>query len=179
MNSDSPSDNLWTDAELEATVGAYLEMLQLELQGTPYSKAGFRKGLLDGPLARRTEASVEYRMRNISAVRDEIGLEWIRGYRPALNVGTATKRRLAAAMGQLVPDGESGPSGISYGGVYRRPDEEVTTSPREPFDGRSLTLLSKLLSVSKDRVPLGALIAWFQNRIRWWALSDSNRGPTD
>ncbi len=135
MNRDVPSDDSWTDAELDATVRAYLQMLQLELQGESYSKADYRRELLIDPLARRTAGSIEYRMQNISALRDEMGLEWIRGYKPARNVGTEIKRRLAAAMReQVAPDELRGYEAISFGAEYRKPDEDVATSQREPFD---------------------------------------------
>lgn len=82
-------DDKWNDAELEAAVRGYAEMLSAEKSGRPYNKAEMNKQLRDGPLATRSKGSVEYRMQNISAVLDELGLPWIQGYKPAKNVGSA------------------------------------------------------------------------------------------
>ena len=77
----------WTDQELRATVAAYLEMLNHQDRGEPYSKAQFRRMLVRGALNARSEASIEYRMRNISAVLDQHGRLILNGYIPAANVG--------------------------------------------------------------------------------------------
>ena len=84
----------WSDDELQAAVAAYLEMLRLERQQTPYSKADFRRQLRSGSLSNRTEGSVEYRMQNISAVMESLGHPRIAGYKPAANVGQANEARL-------------------------------------------------------------------------------------
>lgn len=92
----------WSLAELEASVEAYVEMLDHEQKGEPYSKAEYRNRLLGGVLANRTEGSFEYRMQNISAVLFDLGLKFVKGYKPAKNVGTevfSTLRRLV--QGQL------------------------------------------------------------------------------
>ncbi|GBD47035.1 HNH endonuclease [Methylopila sp. Yamaguchi] len=84
----------WTDAELDAAVKAYSEMVLLELAGTPYSKSEHRRRLLAGPLAGRSSGSVEYRMQNISYVMDLLGRPRISGYKPAGDVGPANEARL-------------------------------------------------------------------------------------
>jgi 5-methylcytosine-specific restriction protein A len=81
----------WTEGELRASVGAYLEMLSLEQAGTSFSKAEYRRALRAGPLASRIEPSIEYRMRNVSAALEELCLPWIVGYRPAKTVGNKVK----------------------------------------------------------------------------------------
>lgn len=63
----------WSDKELRSTVRAYLRMLDAQERDLPYSKAETRRRLLKGPLKGRTEASIEYRMRNIAAVLEEHG----------------------------------------------------------------------------------------------------------
>ncbi len=65
----------WTDAELAASVAAYIEMLEHERAGEEYNKAEFNRSLREGILKNRTKASVELRMQNISAVLDELGLD--------------------------------------------------------------------------------------------------------
>jgi hypothetical protein len=84
----------WTEDELRATVSAYLGMLELEQKGTPFSKAGVRRALRKGALKARSEPSIEYRMRNISAVLADHGRPIIKGYLPAANVGDANRQAL-------------------------------------------------------------------------------------
>lgn len=77
----------WSTSELRATVDAYLQMLVAQERQHPYSKSEVRRALISGPLKGRSEASIEYRMRNISAVLDQHGRSTLRGYIPAANVG--------------------------------------------------------------------------------------------
>ncbi len=96
------SKSRWSDAEFEAAVQAYFEMLNLQETGQAYSKSAVNQRLRDGPLVGRTKASVEYRMQNISAVLDLLGRPWLRGYTPAKNVGsgaTAIIERLIVLHG--------------------------------------------------------------------------------
>jgi hypothetical protein len=73
----------WQPAELDEIVADYFAMLTAELSGTPYSKSAHSKALM----ARigRTHRSVEFKHQNLSAVLDELGLPWIRGYIPKRN----------------------------------------------------------------------------------------------
>jgi hypothetical protein len=86
-------DAEWTDEELEATVLVYRDMQQLERSRTPYRKSQFYAELAGRPLARSVSA-YEFRLRNISAVLDKEGQEWIPGLAPAANVGSDTGGRL-------------------------------------------------------------------------------------
>lgn len=83
----------WSVEEVEATVASYFEMLRLELAGLPYNKSDFNarlRRLLDD----RTQAAVEYKFQNISAVLVNHGQVYIRGYLPAQNY----QRALEAAV---------------------------------------------------------------------------------
>jgi hypothetical protein len=73
----------WQVAELDEIVADYFAMLTAELSGQAYSKSAHSKALM----ARigRTHRSVEFKHQNISAVLDELGLPWIRGYIPKRN----------------------------------------------------------------------------------------------
>ncbi len=88
----------WSEGELRATVRAYLAMLDAERAGQPYSKAKARQELRQGALKGRSEPSIEYRMRNISAVLASHDQSTIKGYIPAANVGSAK----AALLWQLI-----------------------------------------------------------------------------
>lgn len=86
--------NDWNEAELEASVDAYLKMLKWEAEGAKYVKSAINAELRDGPLNARTKGSVEFRMQNISAVMQELGISWIKGYKPAANVGEQVKANI-------------------------------------------------------------------------------------
>jgi 5-methylcytosine-specific restriction protein A len=106
MASEQPNDiatdalesNDWSDAELSAAVDAYLTMLRKELNGTPYVKSQINEELRQGPLAKRTKSSVEFRMQNISATFYDLRLPRITGYRPAKNVGSSVKERIRSVL---------------------------------------------------------------------------------
>lgn len=89
----------WTDAEVGAIVADYFEMLASEFAGRPYSKTEHRRRLV-GQLRGRTEASIEFKHRNISAVLRDLHWLWIPGYKPASNyqerLSSAVERRVSA-----------------------------------------------------------------------------------
>ena len=97
----STGGSAWTDAELEASVETYLEMLEIETRGDPVDKTAFYRKLRKGPLAARTKAAVEQRMKSISAVLVEMGRRRIKGYTPRQNVGKGVKERLRAILEKL------------------------------------------------------------------------------
>lgn len=71
----------WSADEVEATVASYLQMLKMELAGQAYNKTKHRLTLLD-KLDGRTEAAIELKHRNISAVLNELDHPAIPGYKP-------------------------------------------------------------------------------------------------
>lgn len=88
----------WSPAEIVAVVTDYLTMLRAELAGLEYSKAAHRRDLLGRLRPGRTEASVEFKHCNVSAVMLELGLPYVKGYRPRGNYQEAlaaeVRRRL-------------------------------------------------------------------------------------
>ncbi len=79
--------NIWTDMELAAIVADYFSMLECEMRGEAYSKADHRRALMK--LISRSDASIEFKHRNISAALAELGMPWISGYLPAANLQKA------------------------------------------------------------------------------------------
>ena len=73
----------WDEKELQAAIDAYLDMLSRQQAGEPYSKAAKRRELCKGSLNNRSDQSIEYRMRNISAVLNDNGRQTLKGYIPA------------------------------------------------------------------------------------------------
>ena len=74
----------WSLQEVRATVLDYMAMLKFELAGQAYNKSAHRRALvasLDG----RSEAAVELKHQNISAVLRDLGYFWISGYKPRSN----------------------------------------------------------------------------------------------
>ena len=96
-------DERWAPKEIEAAVIAYMQMLHLEKKGVSFNKAAISRALLAGPLKGRT--STDHRMQNISAVLQEMGREWIGGFKPLQNVGPSAKAEIQSAIAALdAPD---------------------------------------------------------------------------
>ncbi|WP_141239702.1 hypothetical protein [Candidatus Dactylopiibacterium carminicum] len=74
----------WTLFEVESTVADYMHMLTLELSGQKYNKTEHRRALLR-QLDGRSEAAVELKHQNISAVLCDLDCHWISGYKPRGN----------------------------------------------------------------------------------------------
>lgn len=72
----------WSDDENDQIVGDYLAMLAEDLAGRPYSKAAHNREL-QARLPGRSQALIEFKHRNISAVMQALNQPWIEGYRPA------------------------------------------------------------------------------------------------
>lgn len=74
----------WTTDEVKTTVEDYFEMLRLEATQLPYSKSEHNERLRQ-QLRARSKGSIEMKHQNISAVLDQLGLPYIRGYKPRSN----------------------------------------------------------------------------------------------
>lgn len=74
----------WTRDEVEATVRDYFQMLCLEATGQVFNKSEHNELLRQG-LRARSKGSIEMKHQNISAVLDQLGLPYIRGYKPRSN----------------------------------------------------------------------------------------------
>lgn len=85
----------WTTEEVKATVQDYFEMLRKEAAGIPYSKSEHNEHLRT-QLITRSKASVELKHQNISAVLDQLGLPYIRGYKPRSNLQELLRQAVVA-----------------------------------------------------------------------------------
>ncbi|MBT3066936.1 DUF3883 domain-containing protein [Rhodoferax sp. U11-2br] len=88
----------WSREEVEAVVADYLTMLTLELAGQSYNKTQHRK-LLQAKLNSRSDAAIEFKHCNISAVMIELGFPYIRGYQPRSNYQTLLGEIAQAQVG--------------------------------------------------------------------------------
>jgi hypothetical protein len=75
----------WDDTEVRAIVADYLEMLSAEAAGQPYSKTEHRRWLQPQLNSARTPQAIEFKHANISAAMIDLGLPYIRGYKPRGN----------------------------------------------------------------------------------------------
>lgn len=73
----------WTTDEIEIIVEDYLDMLQMDVKARSFNKAEHNRMLQER--ISRSRGSIEYKHRNISAVMALLGLDFIRGYKPAQN----------------------------------------------------------------------------------------------
>ena len=90
----------WTDKELKQSILAYFQMLNYEKQKTPYVKIEFNRKL-QAKLPDSTQSSIEYRWQNISSVLNDHKLTYIKGYKPAKNVGANVKERIWKSIKDL------------------------------------------------------------------------------
>ena len=86
----------WTDAEVDAVVRDYFEMLRLEQRGENYNKAEHNRRLRQ--VVRRSRQSIEFKHCNISAVLTELGLPIIRGYQPRSHYQGALAQAVDAGL---------------------------------------------------------------------------------
>ena len=89
----------WNKKELQASVNSYMEMKRKEVEGITFSKKEYYQEL--SKKFDRTEKSFEYRMQNISYVFSEMGREWIKGLRPAKNVGSNVFKEIEEIINNL------------------------------------------------------------------------------
>lgn len=84
----------WSDAEVRATVDDYLAMLTAETAGQRYSKSDHRRALSEKLIPQRTASAIEFKHQNISAAMLDLGLPYIRGYKPRGNYQAALYREI-------------------------------------------------------------------------------------
>lgn len=88
----------WSDAEVEATVAAYFQMLRKELSDLPYVKASIRRHLL-AELNDRSPGAVERKFQNISAAMLRAGLPYVAGYKPLSHYQRSLEDAVLQAIG--------------------------------------------------------------------------------
>src|SRR5687767_1903309 len=71
----------WTPEEVAIILDDYFQMLALEIKGQSFVKAQHIRTLQS--IINRTEKSIEFKYRNISAVLRVFGIPYIKGLKPA------------------------------------------------------------------------------------------------
>ncbi len=74
----------WSAKEVQLIVEDYFSMLKMELADKPYNKTYHRNTIVPF-LNNRSDGSVEFKHQNISAVLMEMGLPFVKGYKPRFN----------------------------------------------------------------------------------------------
>lgn len=99
---DKKKNSKWSEEELKASVLAYVDMRNKELNRIGFSKKSYYENL--SKQFDRTAKSFEFRMQNISYVYSLLGRTWIKGLKPAKNVGSKNasiiERLIAEAEGE-------------------------------------------------------------------------------
>lgn len=97
MASDDRTGQPWSDVENDSIVEIYFELLRAEIAESPLVKAEANRRVQER--TGRGRGSVEYKFQNISAVLIEMGLPYVKGYKPYSNVqaslSSAVERGLA------------------------------------------------------------------------------------
>ncbi len=88
----------WSKKELALAVEAYVHMYRMQLSGNTPKKSQVQNIYLPQMAKKRSPKSWDYRMCNISAVFDDLGLEYVRGFKPLKNVGTRVRQELIEAL---------------------------------------------------------------------------------
>lgn len=95
----------WTREEVELIVSEYFDMLLKEQSRIAFNKSEIRRGIL--PLLKnRSEGSIEFKNRNISAVLAKIGQPYVRGYLPAYNYQKQLLEKIVFSYIQKRPEAE-------------------------------------------------------------------------
>lgn len=81
--SDAPHGTDWTKTEVQLCVASYLDLLDKQNAGEPFVKAPVYRELAQQ--TGRTASSIEFKFQNISAVLNEMGLDWLSGLAPLAN----------------------------------------------------------------------------------------------
>ena len=87
----------WTDAETQALIRCYETMLELQRAGRlgraqgQTSKAQMRRTFLATHAPHRSPGSFEAKCMNLSAVRRDLGLPIVDGYKPAANMSQSCR----------------------------------------------------------------------------------------
>lgn len=88
----------WTDEELRRSVEVYVLLLRLQLRGADDRSEPLAQALLSSALAQRNDAAIRYRMRNISAVVQELGAPTLSDFSPAESVGRLVRPKIRAML---------------------------------------------------------------------------------
>ncbi|MFS1891808.1 HNH endonuclease signature motif containing protein [Vibrio lentus] len=145
----------WSDEEMQDSVEAYLNMLDLSHTGTKFNKAQIYRDL--SKKFKRGAKSYEFRMQNISYVFELLGRSWVTGLKPKRNI-TAQQVEL---IEYLIASIESKP--FEGKATFEAKVRESSKKPNsEKPKGNSKPKTSTTTTTSYTRSP--EVKAWVLNR---------------
>jgi hypothetical protein len=159
----------WTEAENVALVAAYLQMLTLHNAGTPFSKAKIRRELLAGPLAGRSNGSVDFKLMNVSGCLEALNRMPLKGYAPARNYQRELMAEVCRQLGITPETNPPAPVGLSLSDQLRSARavvQAVNRATNPPEDDRS-----------EYRSPQGIASWWPKDGLWHIALPATDPGP--
>jgi len=74
----------WTEQEVRLIVEDYFKTLEIELSRRSYNKSSHNQALRPH-LNNRSKGSIDFKQQNISAALINMGLPYIKGYKPRIN----------------------------------------------------------------------------------------------
>ena len=195
------SSGSWSDEENDLIVADYFAMLAEDFAGQRPNKTEHRRALMPR-LRSRTEAAVEFKHRNVSAVLMGLGEVWLPGYRPAVNVQAAledaVERWLASNPAWLrrAPDENRAEPKVPPLRVGRPPTPDNRPPPRQlermlgiaaRFDAagrdernRALGRAGESLVFDRERAVLaGAGRGDLAREVRWVSVEDGDGAGYD
>jgi hypothetical protein len=89
----------WTPREVEVIVRLYVRILGLDVRGERLVKTDEYRRVIKSDLPARSRSSVEYKLRNVSAVMEQMGLPTIMGLKPAKNYQRILVEGVERALG--------------------------------------------------------------------------------
>lgn len=144
----------WSRDEVEATVCDYFQMLRFEATGQSFSKTEHNEQLRQR-LRARSKGAIEMKHQNISAVLDQLGLPYIRGYKPRSNFQDLLREVVLAYVQrehqelQIIVDAieeQTEPGNKTYRGVLVEPPIPEST----PVPSRRQRIPRKLDYAARD-----------------------------
>ena len=91
----------WSGAETASLVDAYVWMWLNDRAGRKITKAHLVRQLQRGPLTGRSKQSIEFKLRNVSAIFQEQKMPFVVGYVPATNASDDLKEAVSSCFGRL------------------------------------------------------------------------------
>jgi hypothetical protein len=142
MSEDDFSHEDWTDTQIDLILADYFTMLQMDLRGETFNKAERNRGLQ--ALTGRSRGSIEFKHRNISAVLEQLGLPWLRGYAPARKFQNAlvegVERYLSSTPVLIAASPKLKPNSLEEAGsiFFEAPPSKTSEQPPIPEHVRRL-----------------------------------------
>ena len=84
----------WNRQEIAPVVDAYFWMLGEQIAGNEFSKKNVIRRLQLEGLTARNRSAIERKLSNVSAVLDEVGAPWLRGFKPLAHYQQALKEHV-------------------------------------------------------------------------------------